>query len=414
MPLTSSWYLHEKMQSFFCFVLVGMALCVGACSSHVEIRFPDHLRDYVTEPPNPGFSIYQEVARGVERECADLVWRFNFTPGQKEVALKKCAPFLKRLREAQREKIAFVFLPYHPFTPPVERRAWRFLGRVIAWEIEKLLREGQTGEAISLFAVGVRFGADLSGGDAMDADLGYTIIEDCLTVIWAGFPEFSRAQLENLYRIAQETLLNMPSLETVLRHEQATMLQCVQVVQDLYLQGRLSELEKALGKGSSPAIRYLERLRGRPLQEQVEYFEKFSSEAREEVEYWIQEVGKPPHLWSDPPRPGGERPWRRFAQHFFAGARFLQKRWLANQTWLRLFVVDSALYARLVSRNPLPSNLSEFPPSLRTDPYSGLDFLYYPVKDSYRLYSVGENRLDDGGILVGKELEQDLLPKRKR
>jgi hypothetical protein len=204
----------------------------------------------------------------------------------------------------------------------------------------------------------------------------------------------------------------MPSLETILRHEQAGMLQCVETVQEWYLQGRTGDLEKFLGEDALPAIRYLERLRSSPISEQVKYFEDFASEARQEIDYWIQEVSKPPHLWADPPPPVGERPWRRFAKHFFGGARFLRQRWVLNQAWLRLFGVDSALYARVVERSSLPADLSEFPLSLRTDPFSGQDFLYYPLRGSYRLYSVGENRLDDGGVIAGGASEQDLLPKR--
>ncbi|MCL6623129.1 MAG: hypothetical protein K6T17_00750 [Fimbriimonadales bacterium] len=402
------------MRGFSLGVLCVAILGMGACTSSRRVSFPDHLRDYVTEPFNPGFGVYQEVAREVEQKCGDLVWRVNFTPGQKESAMERCAPFWGRLRAAQREKIAFVYVPYSPFSPPVERRAWRFLGRVLIWQMEKFLREKKTEEALSLFVLGVRFGADLSGGDAMDADLGYTIMEDCLRVLWPRFPNLTPAQLRSLHQTVQEVLLGMPSLETILRHEQAGMLQCVEMVQEWYLQGRTGELGKFLGEDALPAIRYLERLRSSPISEQVKYFEGFASEARQEIDYWIQEVSKPPHLWADPPPPVGERPWRRFAKHFFGGARFLRHRWIINQAWLRLFGVDSAIYARVVERSSLPADLSEFPLSLRTDPFSGQDFLYYPLRGSYRLYSVGENRLDDGGVIAGEASEQDLLPKRGR
>ncbi len=401
------------MRGFACATVGVVVFGLGACSSPRKVPFPDHLQDYVTEPPNPGFSVYQEVAHLVEERCADLVWRASFTPGQKEAAMARCSPLWEKIREAQQDKIAFVFEPYPPLSPPVERRAWRFLGRVLVWQIEKLLQEKKKEQAISLFALGLRLGADLSGGDAMDADLGYTLMEDCLRVLWARFPELTPAQLRWVHRTVQEVILGMPSLELVLRHEQATMLRCVEAVQEWYLQGRLEELERGLGQDGSRVIRYLERLRSAPISEQVRFFEGFAMEARREIEYWVQEVGKPPHLWADPPQPSGERPWWRLARHFFGGARFLRRRWVTNQAWLRLFAVDSALYARVVQGSPLPADLSGFSPSLRTDPFSGADFLYYPFRGSYRLYSVGENGLDDGGVMSEGALKQDLLPLRE-
>jgi hypothetical protein len=73
-------------------------------------------------------------------------------------------------------------------------------------------------------------------------------------------------------------------------------------------------------------------------------------------------------------------------------------------TWLRLLQLELALRMYQHQHERYPKALDELAPNtlatLPLDPFSGKPFLYRMSGDSYVLYSVGPNGIDDGGALV--------------
>lgn len=393
---------------------VTAAVCFGTngCGRQEELRFPDHLAEYLSEPTNSGFEIYRQLSSEVQNAFADIISRAELSTARKQEAVRRAAAFISRLKSAQRNRIAFVFLPTSPLAPPPDRKGWRFLGRILAWKVEFELESERYDQAVETFAIALRFGLDLTGGDAMDADLGYSLVRDCAKPLWKSFDSLSPNELRKIYAKILSGLDGAPTLEQTLRHELYTMKAAIQAIQDEFLEGDVTLFEKALGDRVSPAVKYLRELRSKDKSEQIEYFRGFAREADLEYERLVKIAGQPTETWTPPPDPSGTRPWKRFAAHYFRSGRYLMDAWLANEALLRLMAVDAALLARLKEGRGLPSDLSGLPAWLRTDPYSGQDFAYTPKGIDYSLYSFGPDRRDDGGPSGVEGREADFLPPR--
>lgn len=380
-------------------------VAVSGCSRDAPPPFPDHLGEYLTEAPNSGFSLLLEVSRAAEEDASSLISRINWTPDKKQAAIKAAERAISIFDRINTDEFEFVYSPVSPLTPPAERRGWRFVGRVLVWRIEESLRTRNYDAAIADFDRVVRFGTVLSGGDAIDANLGFVTIREAREKLWLAFPMLSAEQLRKVHRSVVHALSNAPAPQVTLRHERAAMLKAVQSVQEAFLSNDLKPFRDALGETISPAIEYLESLKKKTTNEQVGYFERFAREANEIAQAALREAAISPHLWRESEEPKGERPWFRFANHYFRNSRLFLKDWAEHQAWMRLMAVDSALLARVKDRANLPADLSGIQDWLRTDPFSGTDFAYVPQGVDYRLYGVGEDRKNDFG--AGKD---DMVP----
>ncbi|MCG8449826.1 MAG: hypothetical protein MI725_09640, partial [Pirellulales bacterium] len=84
----------------------------------------------------------------------------------------------------------------------------------------------------------------------------------------------------------------------------------------------------------------------------------------------------------------------------------------------RLFVIHLALHVYREANDSWPSTLAALSPEtlneVPDDPYSKAPFVYRVEKDAYRLYSVGENKVDDNGqgdeTSLGPDVVYDLSP----
>jgi hypothetical protein len=88
-----------------------------------------------------------------------------------------------------------------------------------------------------------------------------------------------------------------------------------------------------------------------------------------------------------------------------------------SQARLGLFLVDLAVRNFESENGRLPQTLQELVPKylsfLPKDDFSGTDFVYRPLTNSYKLYGVGSDRNDDGGIPFsrkGVDSPGDMLP----
>jgi hypothetical protein len=86
---------------------------------------------------------------------------------------------------------------------------------------------------------------------------------------------------------------------------------------------------------------------------------------------------------------------------------------LRRLAWLRMLRIELALRLFHIENNRFPMTLAGLVPGtlpeLPMDPFSEKSFLYRPDDDDYILYSVGPNRIDDGGVLEGMILEGDQM-----
>jgi hypothetical protein len=378
------------------------------CSRETPPAFPNHLSGYLSAPANEGFSAYVEAAAMAEKAAPTLISRTDWTPDQKRAAITACAPAIEHIKNAGTDGvIAYVYSPHSPLAPPGEWRGWRFLGRVLVWQIEEAKAGGNLKSAIDSFIQLLRFGLNLAGGDALGANLGFSMIREGAETLWPTFPQQSPDNLQELHRRVLFAMNRAPTLQTTIRHERAAMLQAVQSIQDSFRAGDLKKFEDALRSDIVPATKYLEGLRRNGQAEQVKYFALFAFEAEREVEQLSARAEISPHLWGPFTDPAGERPWRRFAAHYFRSGRALLEDWAEMQAQLRLLAVDAAFLASLKLRKVAPASLGTLQEWVRTDPFSGRDFMYFSRGTDYSLYSLGEDRKDDSG-----DRARDLVPAR--
>lgn len=372
-------------------------VAVSGCSRDAPPPFPDHLEGYLSESPQAGFALLLDVSRAAEEDGAALVARINWTPDKRQAATKAAQRAISIFDQINTDEFVFVYSPASPLTSRAERRGWRFVGRALVWRIEESVLSKDYDAAIADFDRVMRFGTILSGGDAIDANLGFVIIAEAREELWPAFPMMTAEQLRRVHQSIVRALSHAPTPQVVLRHEKAAMLKSVEAIQEAFLAGDLKPFRDALGETISPAIEYLNNLKKKPVEEQVSYFERFGREANEEAQAALEEAAISPHLWQDPSEPKGERPWFRFANHYFRNSRFFLRDWARHQAWMRLTAIDAALLARVKAKGNLPADLSGLQDWLRTDPFSGADFVYVPQGVDYRLYGVGEDRKNDFG-----------------
>lgn len=121
------------------------------------------------------------------------------------------------------------------------------------------------------------------------------------------------------------------------------------------------------------------------------------------------------------------RTWSSFAARMCVKVAFGTKSWqvrfrstIARQ---RLLATELAIRAHWLEKGTRPKALADLVPeyltSIPEDPFSAQPLLYRPGEKGYRLYSVGPDGRDDGGLLVPKKdleikgdffLETDQLP----
>jgi hypothetical protein len=375
--------------------------------------FPNHLAGYETEATNPGFGLMREAGERAFRDADALLYRTRWTPGLRARAIAKAQPALAILRRAHRETFEFVYSPQPPLSEDPARSGWRFLGTTLLWAAQDALEAGDGDRAVTEMLTLFRLSWDLMGGDALDANLGYTFIRNAQAMLWEGIARLSPQELMRLSRGIETILERAPSVHQTLRHEEAAMLSAVQLIQDAFLGGGLDTIADTLQGDTAPAFDYLRALRGKPQEEQVEYFRRFAQEARDRIRALHTIASEDTSQWRSPQAPSGERPWRRLAAQFFGASDRILHQWLYSLTVTRLIAVDARLLSRLKSGARLPASLDDLPQVLRTDPYSGTDFLYHNLAVGYDLYSVGENRKDDRGLQApGGELADIAAPPR--
>ena len=155
-----------------------------------------------------------------------------------------------------------------------------------------------------------------------------------------------------------------------------------------------------------PLLTHIVRNQLKPFEEAIEVARLPRPERLEAAKFLAQRYGV------DPPRRLSRRSWIDRAVAVFPpalGVRALTSyEPLAglNLAMRRTSIVAVAIerFRRVHAGEP-PATLSTLVPeylaAVPLDPFSGLQILYRPTADSYVVYSIGQNRADDGGALYG-------------
>ena len=349
----------------------------------------------------------QDVQRTVSPQYIDRVW---FTPGKREQATREAAPAMSKVAAALRRSVDFEFTPRGPFEPSSNDRGWRVIGRALVWRIQSECASGNYDAAVADEITATKFGFSLTGGDAMDASLGFVTADDARKALAQDMQTMGAGQLNHLADGLEQALNARPPLSKTFDHEKENMLRAVQYVQDSFLRNDFGDLKKQLGADVRDSISYLSDLREKSSTKQAAYFEGFADEANKRAE-WLSAVSELP-LSERNHDPGlsfsKDRPWRTFAKNFFSAGEPLLSMRDATVARTRLMILQARILAMVKSGQAAPRDLSSFDKNLTTDPYTGQEFVYHSAGTEFTVYSVGEDLKDDGGDDSSKDLTLEL------
>lgn len=386
-------------------IYAGLAFALTAigCGGKPAPAYPDYAPAVspVAISRDNGFSLYVQAADDAEARGHALATRTSFTAQDKQALYEATEGAIKLLDKGSAMTVTFVFTPRKPFAaPPPHQVGWRRIGQSLDRHIEDSCQAGQYDAAIGYVLLATKFGFDLAGGGSLDASLGLTIVNNARKAFVEYIPQLSAPQLERLSTGLQDSLRSKPEFSRMVANEKLNMMEAVEYVQTAYRQDNYDALIKDLQSDIRDAVKYLrQEVKPKDEKERPKYFEGFAHEADAEAK-WETEMSVLPakkrNMAKGPDLPG-DRPWKRFAKHFFQSGRVILQTNDATIARTRLFALQAELTRAIKIDQKAPTSLTGFSPDLIQDPYNGGTFIYRAQGMNFRIYSVGDNFLDDGG-----------------
>jgi len=384
---------------------------LGCQSKPVPVlpRVAESVSPYLApEGSTNAFDTYIRAAARVETDDQRGLVRVSFTPDQRAASLRRSASAVAIAARGTAQRMVYRFVPVTPLGPRPNVAGWRLIGRVMTWRAEDAGAAANYGRAIDQWAIATKFGMDLTAGSAVEASLGWTIVDDARRAILPYLPRMGAAQLNRLSTVATRLIENRPDPALAFQHEGENHRQAIQALQDAATSGRGEELTARLGTDAESAFRYLKNLATNRPQDLPAYFAGLGQESAQEVAEGQRRVAMPVAqrgAWPAPPT--GERPWRRFARLLFTAGRPLLEITDRSLARTRMLALHARALGMVKAQRRAPVTLPGSGDNI-VDPYSGLEFRYQAEKADYRLYSVGSDLRDDGGETDPSGMAPDL------
>ncbi len=375
-----------------------MGLVLGGCRPEPPVAFPTFAPAVEPYAPVAGsgnaFDGYVLAGRLAVENAPQESRRVSFGPQQRQRLVARLGPALAALERASRLECRYEYRPRQGTTPEEWEVGVRLLGRAVAWRVERAVAEGDWAPAVGWTLVAHKVGFDLLDGDAASASLGAAFLDDTRAALAPSLAALPAPQAQRLYAGLAVRLRRVGTAEGALRNEGQTMLVGVQTVADAYRTKRLDSLRDTLGRDVRPAVSYLAGLSPSAA---LEFLTGLRDEALAKTAFDQEAARLPARDRRQFVPPDEERPWKRFARHYFTGSTVLlhiHDRAIART---RLFAVGAWARTAVAKAGVAPKGLGPLPPTVRLDPYNGLDLAYTASGPEFRAYSVGADGRDDGG-----------------
>ncbi len=374
-----------------CWVALGVGLC--ACRSAPPPEFPTWSTLKLDATVGSDHPMLQ-ASRMILAQDREILSQPSFTPDQRAKAMKAWSPAVAKVLGASDASLEEPIPVHATLSAEDDLVAWRAIGRSLIWQLEDALEQDDVSGVQSSSRGIVRFSRALLSGSATHVDLGLTLLDEHRERVLSALEKFEPTFLRSLattLATLEQPLATMPQLT---KHEKERMLASVQWLQDSYRAEKWDGVRERLGRESIPAIDYLRGLRGKDGPARAEFFKGLGDEVEFELKTIEEALKTPAARRSELPIPSGDRPWKRFAKHFFRTMRpVLAKRDL-TQSRTQMLVLRCRLLAQTKEAAAAPRML---PPGTGIDPFTGLPFGYAASGRTFRIYSLGRDRLDNGG-----------------
>lgn len=280
-----------------------------------------------------------------------------------------------------------------------EVKGWNWLSRSLDWQSQEALQQQNWPLAASKSLTAIRFGLRLTTGDCFEAVGGLTIAEIHASRL---APQVSQMGPRTLSAVAggiQDAMKGIADPEVTLSNEMDRVSITLQSLQTACKADGYKGMLPIIGPSSHDGAAWVKSNRPKL----GWFFRAFRDEcAALSTEYVAAASGGEfdenmfnprAKRWEDV-----TRPWRDMTPQIMAGHEAYRKARLGVMARLRLLAVTCAVEAKLKQEGKVPKNLDFLPETLRRDPYGTGDLAYRPGEVTYRLWSVGPNGVDDGGL----------------
>lgn len=376
------------------------ALCLIGCRSsedrHLTNVFPPP-GQLVENRPSPLPESLIAIGDQVDKLAGKYVTRVSFLPREQRELVRLLGNQISALKSIPNDQL--VASPRAPFAPAPELARLRLLQRAAVWRIEQSSRDGRFETSVGDVIGCHKLGAVLCSGFAIDADLGFAMMNDARKAIAPHLSSLGAAQLQELHAALRQVLEELPSLAQVVQNEGLQSLANVQHVMDKFKSGGLESLTTALGPNVEDAVAYLRRLKGKSFEEQEKYFQGFANEAHDLTSYLLesQKLNRHIRAQSKPYEPKGERPWKRFSRPLLRAMEPLLDVRDKTLCRTRLFAIEAWALSIQKSTGRAPSSIKSLSAALIQDPFTGNQLAYTSKGGKFRAYSFGDDFADDLG-----------------
>lgn len=372
---------------------IGVSLLLAGCRSSPPPEFPiwAAVELDLTESSQHPMIVGAKTLLATDRT---FLTQTNYTPDQRKRAMTLWAPGLAQVLGAN-DAALFEPLPIRTQTGADPHfLGWNSMGRMLVWRVEDALAANNEPAVLTAVRGSLRFSRVLLTGSALHADLGLTQIDNTRKALLPELEKMSPSTLAALADAFRATVKETTDLPGMIDAESKAMNRSVQWLQDSYRAEKWDGMGEAMGREVLPAVDYLRDLRKKDGQPRVEFFKGLAAEVGIEAEIIRGALETPSARRGELPIPEGNRPWKRFAKHMFRTMRpVLAKRDL-TLVRTQLLALKCDLLVRVRADGVAPPSL---PASAPVDPFTGLPFGYAGAGRGFRLYSLGLDRLDNGG-----------------
>ncbi len=290
--------------------------------------------------------------------------------------------------------------------PPLDQipewaQGWNWLARSLDWQAQEAMNQQNWPLAAQKSITAIQFGLKWSVGDCFDAVGGCTIAETHALRLAPSITQMGPRTLEALSAGVQYGLKGLENPEVTLMNEQQRLAATMQALQEACRKEGYDGMRPIIGPSSHDGALWVKNNR----KKLGWFFRSFLDECqRISAEYVDFSLGAKP-FDADIYDQGAERwdgilrPWRDMTPHAMAGHEAYRKARLSAVARLRLLAASCAIEAKLKREGRAPKDLTFLPESIRKDPYGSGDLAYRPGTVTYRIWSVGPNGVDDGGLV---------------
>lgn len=413
-PKTMEGQCHHNSR-----ILLAFALLAG-CSHREPVPFDKFyplpltsIRGAYQMAPHGinAFTTYQMVAKKLMLTGGKSLGRVSFHPAQKRAAIEVVEPYIGKIESAMPFPCVFDYQPRTPFSTDFEQMSWDLLGKVLVWKAQDAIIQKDWDAAIRGVTNASKFGFDLMHGNAADASLGFSIADGARKSIAPHLGELSPKQLSRLSQGIKKSLDLNESLENAIANEWLDALCGLQWLQDNYRDGQFRVLSAVFGPEGEDAINYLKNL---PTDDpkRADYFESFRAYIQVSMEYAdkIADLPVAKRAALTPPELPKNRPWRRLAKYFVKSPLVLVRLRDSTLARTRLLIIEAELTRLRKLKVPMPKTLDGFSANWAMDPFSGRKFGFQSDQiDTYRVYSVGSDLVDNNGQTDADFTSPDLV-----